>query len=262
MGRAIKDFGREKVVLATKVYETMDPSSPVSGGLSRKSILYEVEDSLRRLGTDYIDLYIIHRWDYSTPIEETMATLDFLVRQGKVRYLGASSMFAWQFAKAQNAAEINGLTPFISMQNHHNLIYREEEREMIPYCRHHGVATTPWSPLARGLLARPADGGTPPTLRTNHDPIIERFYTQTAQLDRETIRTVQLISEEIGTTMASVALAWSLHQPTVAAPIVGATRSQHLTDAVTAVNTTLTDEHLERLERTYTPHPIAELSPA
>ncbi|MFI7002391.1 aldo/keto reductase [Nocardia sp. NPDC050175] len=257
VGNAIREFGRDNIVLATKVYEPMNPKHPLSGGLSRHGIVHELHDSLRRLGTDHIDLYIIHRWDYHTPIEETMSTLNDLVHQGTVRYLGASSMYAWQFAKAQHTAVTNGLTPFISMQNHYNLIYREEEREMIPLCRDEGVGITPWSPLARGLLARRPDGE--PTARTGQDPIQNRFYADTAETDVTIIDTVASIAAEIGTSMATVALAWLLHQPSVVAPIIGITRSRHLTDAVAALRTVLTSDHLDRLSRDYTPHAIAEL---
>lgn len=257
VGNVIREFGRDNIVLATKVYEPMNPERPLSGGLSRRSIVREVHESLRRLGTDYIDLYIIHRWDYHTPIEETMSTLDDLVRQGKVRYLGASSMYAWQFAKAQHTAVVNGLTPFISMQNHYNLIYREEEREMIPLCRDQGVGITPWSPLARGLLARHPDSGS--TVRAGQDPIQKRFYADTAHADATVIDTVAAIADELGASMATVALAWLLRQPGVVAPVIGITRSRHLADAVAALRTALTPDHLGRLARDYVPHAVAEL---
>lgn len=259
LGDAIREFGRDNVVVATKVFETMNPSNPLSGGLSRRSILTEIDASLRRLNTDYIDLYIIHRWDPHTPIIETMAALDALVRVGKVRYLGASSMYAWQFSKAQHAAQHNGLTPFISMQNHYNLLYREEEREMLPLCRDLGVGLTPWSPLARGKLARPTQ--TTQTTRALQDPILDRFYTPTTNVDEPIIDAVATIAREHHTPMASIALAWLLQRPQVAAPIIGATRTQHLTDAITALDIRLTPDQTKQLESQYAPHEIAELDP-
>lgn len=260
LGEAIAEFGRDNVVLATKVFETMDIGNPLSGGLSRRSIFHEIEASLRRLNTDYIDLYIIHRWDPHTPIVETMAALDSLVRAGKVRYLGASSMYAWQFAKAQHVAQQHGLTPFISMQNHYNLLYREEEREMLPLCHDQGVALTPWSPLARGKLARPASGVR--TARSERDPILDRFYTATADIDSPVIDAVANVAREHDTSMASVALAWILQRPQVIAPIIGATRTEHLADAINALDLRLSDDQVKAIESQYVPHPIAELSRA
>lgn len=256
---AIRDFGRDNIVVATKVFETMNPASPLSGGLSRRSILTEVDASLRRLNTDYIDLYIIHRWDPHTPIVETMAALDSLVRAGKVRYLGASSMYAWQFAKAQHVAQRNGLTPFISMQNHYNLLYREEEREMLPLCRDQGVGLTPWSPLARGKLARPA----PPerTTRSLQDPILDRLYTATCDVDRPVIEAVANIAREHSASMASISLAWLLRRTQVVAPIVGVTRTEHLTEAIAALDIRLTVDQTKQLESQYVPHEVAELDP-
>lgn len=259
LGQAVREFGRDNVVVATKVFEAMNPANPLSGGLSRRSILHEVEASLRRLNTDYLDLYIIHRWDPHTPIVETMAALDSLVRAGKVRYLGASSMYAWQFAKAQHVAQHSGLTPFISMQNHYNLLYREEEREMLPLCHDKGVALTPWSPLARGKLARPVFCGK--TTRSEQDPILERFYTVTSDVDVPVVQAVANVAREHDASMASVALAWLLQRPQVVAPIIGVTRTEHLTDAIAALDIRLTDNQMKQLESPYVPHEIAELNP-
>ncbi|WP_418002721.1 aldo/keto reductase [Mycobacterium sp. PDNC021] len=257
LGEAIAEFGRDNVVVATKVFETMNPANPLSGGLSRRSILTEVDASLRRLNTDYIDLYIIHRWDPRTPIVETMAALDSLVRAGKVRYLGASSMYAWQFSKAQHSATHNGLTPFISMQNHYNLLYREEEREMLPLCSDLDVGLTPWSPLARGKLARSASREQ--TARASKDPILDRFYTRTADMDAPVIDAVANVAREHGASMASIALAWLLQRPQVVSPIVGVTRPHHLADVVTSLEVRFTDDQTKQLESQYVPHEVAEL---
>src|SRR5450756_189592 len=232
LGEVLRDVARrEEVVVATKVHGRMGPG-PNGGGLSRGAILTQVEASLRRLGTDYIDLYQIHRYDPQTPIEETMQALHDLVRTGKVRYLGASSMWAWQFAQAQHAAELNGWTPFVSMQDQYNLLMREEEREMHPFCLDIGVGVLPWSPLARGRLTR------------------ER---QTTTERSRIVEAVAGIAAERGVSRAQVALAWLLHQPAVTAPIVGTTKPEHLTDAVTAVDLELSDDELRRLEEHYTP---------
>ncbi|WP_018548624.1 aldo/keto reductase [Streptomyces sp. LaPpAH-108] len=251
VGQALRDFGhRDEIVLATKVHGRMRPG-PNGGGLSRKAIMSEIDHSLRRLGTDYVDLYQIHRYDHETPVEETMEALHDLVKAGKVRYLGASSMYAWEFAKAQYTAELNGWTRFVSMQNHYNLLYREEEREMLPLCADQGVGVLPWSPLARGRLTR--DWGTV-TGRSANDDFGGRLYLES---DREIVEAVTRVAEARGVPRAQVALAWLLHQDTVAAPIVGVSRTGHLEDAVAAVRLELTDEEIEELERPYTPRAVS-----
>ncbi|MFK0201145.1 aldo/keto reductase [Streptomyces lavendulae] len=255
LGRAIRKLTRrEDAVIATKVYERLT-ASPLSGGLSRSAIMRELNASLRRLDTDYIDLYIIHRWDHETPVEETMEALHDVVRSGKVRYIGASSMHTWQFVKAQYVADLHGWTRFVSMQNHYNLVNREEEREMLPYCLAEGVGVTPWSPLARGRLTRNWDATSP---RTAGDPVQDRFYGPTERADREVARVVAEIAAERGLPMAQVALAWVLHQPAVTAPVVGATRPHHLEDAVAALDMVLDDTELARLEAPYAPHAVVE----
>ncbi|CQR59998.1 aldo/keto reductase [Streptomyces leeuwenhoekii] len=251
VGRALRDFARrDEIVLATKVHYRMRPG-PNGAGLSRKAIMTEIDHSLRRLGTDYVDLYQIHRWDAHTPIEETMEALHDLVKSGKVRYIGASSMYAWQFSKAQYTARLNGWTTFVSMQNHYNLLYREEEREMLPLCADQGVGVLPWSPLARGRLTR--DWGTT-TGRSATDTFGSTLYQEG---DRAIVEAVTRIAADRGVPRARVALAWLLHQDTVTAPIIGASKPQHLDDAVAAVELELTDEEIEELERPYTPHPVA-----
>jgi 1-deoxyxylulose-5-phosphate synthase len=249
-----KMFAREEVVVATKVHgETM--SGPNGRGLSRKHIMASIDASLERLDMDYVDLYQIHRWDNRTPIEETMEALDDVVRAGKARYIGASSMFAWQFAKAQYTASGHGWTRFVSMQNHYNLVYREEEREMIPQCIDQGVGVIPWSPLARGFLTgtRTRDGGKH-TVRANSDAFGDALYTQPADFDvADRVNEVALAR---GVSSAQVALAWLLHRPGVTAPIVGATRVSHLEDALAAEQLELTPEEIARLEEPYLPHPI------
>lgn len=244
---------REEYVLATKVYFPTGPSA-LERGLSRKHIMAAVDASLRRLGTDYIDLYQIHRWDYATPIEETMAALHDLVRAGKVRYLGASSMWAWQFAKAQETARAAGWTPFVSMQNHYNLIYREEEREMIPLCADQGVAVLPYSPLARGLLtgSRDRDGG-PRTARAADDSLADEMYVAA---DFDVVDVVRELAAERGLPPAQIALAWLLGNPAVTAPVVGATRLAHIEDAIAAVEVRLSEEERGRLAAPYRPHPV------
>ncbi|MBV6698883.1 aldo/keto reductase [Kitasatospora aureofaciens] len=255
LGRALKKLARrEDVVIATKVYEAMGPG-PLSGGLSRGAIMRELDASLRRLGTDYIDLYIIHRWDYDTPVEETMAALHDAVTAGKVRYLSASSMHTWQFVKAQYTADLHGWTRFVSMQNHYNLINREEEREMIPYCLAEGVGVTPWSPLARGRLTRDWDAL---SARTAGDPIQERFYGPTEAADRRVAQAVAEIAAERGLPRAQIALAWLLRQPAVTAPVIGATAPHHLRDAVAALDVELDEAELARLEAPYVPHAVVE----
>jgi 1-deoxyxylulose-5-phosphate synthase len=250
-GRALRDFaGREDVVIATKVHGRMRPG-PYGAGLSRKAILHEIDESLRRLGTDHVDLYQIHRWDPEVPIEETMEALHDVVRAGKARYLGASSMFAWQFAKAQHVADVNGWTRFVSMQNHYNLLYREEEREMLPQCADMGVGVIPWSPLARGRLTRDWDAA---TARTETDEFGASLYRDE---DRTIVDTVAAVAHRHGVPRARVALAWLLHQPVVTSPIVGVTKAQQLADAVTAVDLELSQDDLDELGAGYVPHPIA-----
>ena len=245
---------REDYVLATKVYFPMGPG-PNDRGLSRKHVLSAIDASLRRLGTDYVDLYQIHRWDYQTPIEETMEALHEVVRAGKARYLGASSMFAWQFAKAQNLAERHGWTRFASMQNHYNLIYREEEREMIPLCADQGVAVLPYSPLARGVLAgNRGRQGERRTTRAGDDPLSDERYNSPGDFD--VADRLAEVAAARGAPPAQVALAWLLSRPAVTAPIVGATRLGHISDALAAVQLTLTDEEVRRLEEPYLPHPV------
>ena len=248
VGRALKDFAnRDEVVLATKVHGTMRPGRN-AGGLSRKAIMTEVDASLRRLGTDYIDLYQIHRWDPKTPIEETLSALNDTVASGKVRYIGASSMFAWQFSKALYTSEIRGLAKFVSMQNHYNLLNREEEREMMPLCVDQKIAVIPWSPLARGRLTRDWDTATE---RSETDEFGKTLY---APGDQVIVERVAEIATERNLPRAQVALAWMLGKPFVTAPIVGATKPDHITDAVAALDVTLSADEVKRLEEPYTPH--------
>ncbi|MEU9883949.1 aldo/keto reductase [Sphaerisporangium sp. NPDC051011] len=243
---------REEYVLATKVFFPVEKATN-DHGLSRKHIHAAIDASLTRLGTDYVDLYQIHRWDDNTPIEETMEALNDLVRAGKVRYIGASSMYAWQFAKAQHVAESHGWTKFVSMQNHHNLLYREEEREMIPLCLDQGVGLIPWSPLARGVLARA--GSDEATTRAGTDPRIEYLYTD-PENDRQILDRVAETAKQRGVPAAQVALAWLLHQPGLTAPIVGATKDRHIEDAVAAVDLPLSDEELAFLAEPYRPRAV------
>jgi aryl-alcohol dehydrogenase-like predicted oxidoreductase len=249
-----KLFDRDEVVVATKVHGPMTPGEN-GRGLSRKHILSAIDASLERLDMDYVDLYQIHRWDSRTPIEETMEALNDVVRAGKARYIGASSMFAWQFAKAQGIAADQGWTRFVSMQNHYNLVYREEEREMIPLCIDQGVGVIPWSPLARGLLAgnRSRDGGKH-TTRANTDAFGESLYTQPADFDVAD-RAAEVAAER-GVPTAQVALAWLLHRPGVTAPIVGATKPGHMEDALAAEKLELSADEIGRLEEPYVPHPV------
>jgi 1-deoxyxylulose-5-phosphate synthase len=245
---------REDYVLATKVYFPMGPG-PNDRGLSRKHVLAAIDASLRRLGTDYVDLYQIHRWDYQTPIEETMEVLHEVVRAGKARYIGASSMYAWQFAKAQNLAERHGWTRFASMQNHYNLIYREEEREMIPLCADQGVAVLPWSPLARGVLTgNRGRQGERRTARAGDDPLSDERYNSPGDFD--VVDRVAEVAAARGVPPAQVALAWLLSRPAVTAPIVGATRLGHISDALAAAHLALTEEEVRRLEEPYLPHRV------
>ncbi|MET9851037.1 aldo/keto reductase [Streptomyces ossamyceticus] len=251
VGRALAEFTRrDEIVIATKVNGAMH-QGPNAWGLSRKAIMTEIDNSLRRLGTDYVDLYQIHRFDPNTPVEETMEALHDVVKAGKARYIGASSMYAWQFSKMQYTARTHGWTRFVSMQNHYNLLYREEEREMLPLCEDQRVATLPWSPLARGRLTR--DWGTV-TERTEADNFGRTLYQEG---DREIVDAVTRIAGERGVPRARVALAWLLGRPTVTAPIVGATKPHHLDDAVAALDITLTEKEIEELERPYTPHAIS-----
>ena len=253
-GRLLPKFlTREELVVATKVFMPMT-SGENGGGLSRKHILAAIDASLQRLGMDYVDLYQIHRWDPRTPIEETMGALHDVVRAGKARYIGASSMFVWQFVKAQRVAERHGLTPFVSMQNHYNLLYREEEREMIPQCLDEGIGVIPWSPLARGMLAgNRARGGERRTTRSGTDAFADYLYGEN---DFDIVdRTVEVASER-GVPSAQVALAWILQKPGVTAPIVGATNPEHLADALSAEQLTLSEQEIARLEELYVPHPV------
>jgi aryl-alcohol dehydrogenase (NADP+) len=255
VGRALRDFARrEEVVLATKVYFPTG-EGPNQRGLSRAHIMNALEASLERLGTDYVDLYQIHRWDSSTPIEETLAALHDVVKAGKVRYIGASSMYAWQFARALYLADLRGWTRFISMQNHYNLVYREEEREMLPLCQAEGIGVIPWSPLARGFLAgnRTPDGGGE-TARAQNDPFADRLYFQ--EHDFAVVDRVEAVAEGRGVSPAQVALAWLLAQPGVTAPIVGTTRIRHLEEAVAALEIELTEGEIADLEEPYRPHPV------
>jgi aryl-alcohol dehydrogenase-like predicted oxidoreductase len=254
-GRALRELARrEDVVIATKVFSPMR-AGPNGRGLSRKAILHEIDASLRRLATDYVDLYQIHRWDDATPIEETMQALHDTVRAGKVRYLGASSMHAWQFAKAQQVAERHGLTPFVSMQNHYNLLYREEEREMMPLCRDQGVGLIPWSPLARGRLARGPDATA--TLRSETDRFGSVLYTAMVEADQRVLASLDGVAKARRLPHAQIALAWLLQNDGVTSPIVGATKMEHLEDAVGALGVTLSREEVATLEAPYVPHPIA-----
>jgi len=245
---------RHDVVLATKVYEAMS-SDPLSGGLSRHAIFREIDASLKRLRTDYIDLYVVHRWDYTTPILETMEALHDLVKMGKVRYIGASSMHTWQFVKAQYLATLHGWTRFISMQSHYNLLNREEEREMQPFCAEEGVGLTPWSPLARGKLARTHEQQ---SLRTQTDKVQSWLYESAVESDTRIIEVVTSIARERGVTNAQVALAWLLGQPAVASPIIGVTRLEQLDELVGSLSIELETEELSRLSAPYTPHAAPE----
>jgi 1-deoxyxylulose-5-phosphate synthase len=254
VGRALKDFTRrEETVLATKVFFPM-LKGPNGGGLSRKSIFSAIDASLRRLGTDYVDLYQIHRWDYSTPIEETLEALHDVVKSGKARYLGASSMHAWQFSKALHLARHNGWTPFISMQNHYNLLYREEEREMLPLCSDERIGVIPWSPLARGRLTREWDAK---TARTQTDQFGNKLYIASVEADRKVVEQVASLAAARGAPKAQIALAWLVQKPLVTAPIIGASKPQHLDDAVAALTLKLEAAEVAQLEAPYVPHAIS-----
>ena len=256
LGRALRDFAkRDEVVVASKVYFPMRPD--VNGrGLSRKAIMTEIDYSLRRLGMDYVDLYQIHRWDYDTPIQETLEALHDVVKSGKVRYIGASSMFAWQFCKALYLADLHSWTRFISMQPHYNLLNREDEREMLPLCLSEGIGVLPWSPLARGRLAR-AWETQPSTMRGQTDEYGKKLYSGTEEADKLVVDRVGEIARARGIPRAQIALAWLLHKPAVTAPIVGATKLHHLEEAAAALEVKLSDAEIEALEAPYVPHPIA-----
>ncbi len=256
LGRALKDLGpsRDRVVIATKVFNPMG-DDPNQRGLGRKHIMHAIDDSLRRLGTDYIDLYQIHRFDYRTPVEETLDALDRVVKAGKALYLGGSSMFAWQFANMLHKADTLGLARFVTMQNHYNLIYREEEREMIPLCRAEGVGIIPWSPLARGFLAgNRKTEGFGETIRAKTDDYAQKMYYQPS--DITVVDRLSEIAGKRGVPNAQVALAWVLAQPGVTAPIIGASKMQHLDDAVAALSIKLEDAELKALAEPYRPHPV------
>jgi 1-deoxyxylulose-5-phosphate synthase len=253
VGRALKDYAnRDEVVIATKVYFRMH-EGPNGAGLSRKAIMSEIDKSLKRLGTDYVDLYQIHRWDYNTPIEETMEALHDVVQAGKARYIGASAMYAWQFLKALHVAETNGWTRFVSMQNHYNLIYREEEREMMPLCKAEGIGVIPYSPLAAGRLMR--DSGEK-THRSETDQAQKSKYDAYADADRPIVERVAAIAEQRGVPRVHVALAWMLQKEPVTSPIIGATSITHLEDDVAALSFKLTPEEVASLEEPYVPHRV------
>jgi len=248
---------REAMVLATKVHGVMR-DEPNGSGLSRKAILFELDQSLQRLQTDYIDLYQIHRWDYDTPIEETLEALHDAVKAGKVRYIGASSMYSWQFAKSLYLADLRGWSRFVSMQNHLNLLYREEEREMLPLCKDEGIAVIPWSPLARGRLTRPWQSEQ--TKRSETDRFGNSMYSRTEEDDKRVVERLTGIAEKRGVPQAQIALAWLLSKPEITSPIVGATKPNHLEDAVATVSLKLTREEITALEEPYVPHPVLGFS--
>ncbi len=253
VGRALKDYAdRDEIVVATKVHGKMR-KGPNGGGLSRKVIMTEIDNSLQRLGMDYVDLYQIHRWDPHTPIEETMEALHDVVKAGKARYIGASSMYAWQFLKAQHTAERHGWTKFVSMQNYVNLLYREEEREMLPLCEAEGVGVIPWSPLARGRLTRDWEES---SKRSETDAFGKTLYDKTEEADRRVVEAVAAVANERGVPRAQIALAWVLQKRPVTSPIVGATKAHHLEDAAAALSIKLTDEEIRRLEEPYVPHAV------
>ncbi|MBD2755786.1 aldo/keto reductase [Spirosoma validum] len=258
VGRALRDFtSRDEVVLATKVFNPMGPG-PNDKGLSRKHIMSAIDASLKRLGTDYVDLYQIHRWDYDTPIEETMEALHDVVKAGKARYIGASSMYSWQFAQAQYTADLNGWTRFVSMQPQYNLVYREEEREMLPFCHDQNIAVIPWSPLARGLLTGKRSKERNETERAKTDAFGKSLYTRDddfAIADR-----VTQLAETRGVPAAQIALAWMLAKPIITSPIIGASKPGHLEDAVGALSVTLSDDEINQLEELYQPHPVLGFS--
>ncbi|TCT45095.1 aldo/keto reductase [Martelella mediterranea] len=253
VGKVLKEHTRrDEVVIATKVFNRMH-KGPNGAGLSRKAIMQEIDNSLRRLGTDYVDLYQIHRFDYGTPIEETLEALNDVVKAGKVRYIGASSMFAWQFATMLAAQKANGWAKFVTMQNYVNLLYREEEREMLPLCEAEGIGVIPWSPMARGRLTRPWDTT---TARSETDEFGQTLYSETAEADRKVVEAVSEIANARGVPMARVALAWVLSKKVVSAPIIGASKPHHLDDAQAALNLKLTGEEIAKLEAPYIPHAV------
>lgn len=257
LGRALKDFAkRDEVVIATKVNGRMH-KGPNGQGLSRKAIMSEIDASLRRLGTDYVDLYQIHRWDYKTPIEETVEALHDVVKAGKARHVGASSMYAWQFSKALHVAQQNGWTRFVSMQNYVNLLYREEEREMLPLCSDQGIAVMPWSPMARGRLTRDWDDS---SARLESDEFGRGLYKNTGDADRKVVERVAEIARERNLPRAQIALAWVLQKSMVSSPIIGATKLEHLTDAVGALSVRLSADEVRRLEEPYVPHAVVGFS--
>jgi aryl-alcohol dehydrogenase-like predicted oxidoreductase len=253
LGGAIRDFARrDEVVIATKVYNRMRPG-PNGAGLSRKAIMFEIDESLRRLRMDYVDLYQIHRWDHETPIEETLETLHDVVKAGKARYIGASSMHAWQFGKALAVAERNGWTRFVSMQNMVNLLYREEEREMLPLCAAEGIGVIPWSPQARGKLTRDWDYK---SIRTETDDALTRLFAKTEEADRRVVDRVAQVAAARGVSRAQIALAWLLAKPVITAPIVGATKLHHLDDALASLDVKLSADEIASLEAPYVPHAV------
>ncbi|MCB2082556.1 MAG: aldo/keto reductase [Sphingomonadaceae bacterium] len=255
-GKLLKEMAnRDEIVIATKAFFRWR-NAPNTGGLSAKALMHAVDDSLRRLGTDYIDLYQIHRLDQNTPMEEIVETLDAIVRSGKVRYVGASSMYAWQFQKMLHLAESAGLRQFVSMQNYVNLLYREEEREMLPLCADRGIAVMPWSPMARGKLTRPWNSTTE---RSESDLVGKALYARTQDNDRQIVDAVEAVAKERGVPMAQIALAWVLRKPEVTSPIIGATKPKHIDDAVAALDIELTDDEVRRLEEPYQPHPVMGL---
>jgi 1-deoxyxylulose-5-phosphate synthase len=257
VGRALREFAkRDEVVIATKVFFPWR-DGPNAGGLSRKAIFTAIDASLQRLGTDFVDLYQIHRWDYDTPIEETLEALHDVIKAGKVRYIGASSMYAWQFAKALYLADQNGWTRFVSMQPYYNLLYREEEREMFGLCRAEGIGVIPWSPLARGRLARPWEEE---TARSSSDEVGKRLYAMTKETDRAVVERVAKVAGDKGLPMSQIALAWVLHQDVITAPIIGASKPHHLEDAVAALSLKLTPEEIASLEEPYVSHPVLGFS--
>lgn len=254
LGKALNEYAnRDEIVVATKLFTTMKKDVPNSGGLSRKEIFHQLDQSLERLGMDYVDLYIIHRWDYNTPIEETMEALHDVVKSGKVRYIGASAMYAWQFAKAQAVADKNGWTKFVSMQDHLNLLYREEEREMLPLCVDQKIAVTPYSPLASGRLTRDWSAH---TKRFETDKTAMSKYDTTAEQDQIIVERVAEVAEKLGVERVQVALAWLLQKEPVVAPIIGATKESHLLNALPALDLILTQEEVRFLEEPYVPHAI------
>ncbi|WP_339492860.1 aldo/keto reductase [Pseudomonas sp. EA_15y_Pfl2_R67] len=262
VGKILKEYtNRDEIVIATKVFYPANmwegSTKPNEKGLSRKALMNSIDASLRRLGTEYVDLYQIHRWDYETPIEETMEALHDIVKAGKARYIGASSMYAWQFAKAQHVAQANGWSRFVSMQNYVNLLYREEEREMIPLCLDQGVGLMPWSPMARGRLTRPQGEQTE---RTKTDISGQSFYEATEIEDGRVIDVVEQISKERGVPMAQIALAWVLRKKGVSTPIIGASKPSHIDDAISALTVTLREEEIKRLEAPYAPHAVTGFS--